>query len=226
MRLAQGSGDAAAAAIRRVVDETAEPLQRAGLLPAYVEIMLALGELEEACRAADELDSISTTHPSELLGATAAHARGAVALAQGDARAALTALRRALSTWQELEAPYEAARTRALVGQACRALGDDDTAALELEAARAAFEDLGAKPDLIRVKALSEPAPPKDTHGLTARELQVLRLLAGGKTNRAIATELVLSERTVDRHVSNVFAKLGVPSRAAATAFAYEHRLL
>ena len=196
------------------------------LLPAYVEIMLAVGELEEARRAADELESISTTHPSELLAATAAHAQGAVALAQGDARAALTALRRALSTWQELEAPYEAARARALVGQACRSLGDDDTAALELEAARAAFEDLGAKPDLIRVRSLIEPSSATDTHGLTARELQVLRLVAEGKTNRAIATELVLSERTVDRHVSNVFGKLGVSSRAAATAFAYEHQLL
>ena len=208
------------------MDETDEPLQRAGLLPAYVEIMLAVGELEEARRAADELESISTTHPSELLAATAAHTQGAVALAQDDARAALTALRRALSTWQELEAPYEAARARALVGQACRSLGDDDTAALELEAARAAFEDLGAKPDLIRVRSLIEPSSATDTHGLTARELQVLRLVAEGKTNRAIATELVLSERTVDRHVSNVFGKLGVSSRAAATAFAYEHQLL
>ncbi len=226
LRLAQGGGNAAAAAIRRIVDETEEPLQRAGLLPAYVEIMLAVGELEEARRAADELESISTTHPSELLAATAAHTQGAVALAQDDARAALTALRRALSTWQELEAPYEAARARALVGQACRSLGDDDTAALELEAARAAFEDLGAKPDLIRVRSLIEPSSATDTHGLTARELQVLRLVAEGKTNRAIATELVLSERTVDRHVSNVFGKLGVSSRAAATAFAYEHQLL
>jgi DNA-binding NarL/FixJ family response regulator len=222
LRLAQGSGGAAAAAIRRVVAETEKPSARAGLLPAYVEIMLAVGELEEAQNATDELDSISTTQASELLRATAAHARGAVALAHGDARAALSALRGALSIWQELEAPYEAARTRVLIGQACESLGDEDTAALELEAARAAFEDLGAKQDLNRVSS----AAPKPTHGLTARELQVLRLLAGGKTNRAIAAELVLSERTVDRHVSNVFAKLGVSSRAAATAFAYEHRLL
>jgi DNA-binding CsgD family transcriptional regulator len=223
LRLAQGSGDAAAAAIRRVVAETEKPSARVGLLPAYVEIMLAVGELEDARRAADELGSISATQPSDLVRATAAHARGAVALAQGDARAALTALRRALGVWQELEAPYEAARTRVLLGKACESLGDDDTAALELEAARAAFENLGAKPDLMRVSSLFRP---KDTHGLTARELQVLRLLAGGKRNRAIASELVVSERTVERHVSNVFAKLGVSSRVAATAFAYEHRLL
>jgi DNA-binding CsgD family transcriptional regulator len=223
LRLAQGDGAAAAAAIRRVVAETEKPAERAGLLPVYVEIMLAVDEVDDARRAADELESISTTQPSELVRATAAQARGAVALAQGNARAALTALRRALSIWQELEAPYEAGRTRVLLGQACEALGDEDTAALELEAARAAFEALGAKPDLMRV---SSSVRPKDTHGLTARELQVLRLLAGGKTNRAIASELVVSERTVERHVSNVFAKLGVSSRVAATAFAYEHRLL
>jgi DNA-binding NarL/FixJ family response regulator len=224
LRLAQGRGAAAAAAIRRVVAEHDEPGERAALLPAYVEIMLAVGELEHARLAADELDSLPTTQASDLVRATAARARGAVALAEGDPRAALAALRRALDIWHELEAPYEAACTRVLLGQACEALGDEDTAALEQEAARAAFEELGAKPDVVRVSAVEQTR--QDTHGLTARELEVLRLVAGGNTNRAIATELVLSERTVDRHVSNVFAKLGVSSRAAATAFAYEHRLL
>ena len=128
--------------------------------------------------------------------------------------------------WQELEAPYEAARTRVLVGLACRALGDHDTAALELEAARSVFAELGAAPDLARVDSLARPEDTSDTHGLTARELQVLRLVAAGRTNKAIAAELVVSERTIDRHVSNIFAKLRVPSRAAATAFAYEHRLV
>ncbi len=149
-----------------------------------------------------------------------------MALAQGDARGALTRLRDALGTWQGLEAPYEAARARVLIGLACGQIGDDDTAALELEAARAVFEDLGAATDLSRVRSLMAPASSKDTHGLSARELQVLRLLAHGKTNRAIATELVLSVRTVDRHVGNIFVKLGVSTRAAATAFAYEHELL
>jgi DNA-binding CsgD family transcriptional regulator len=226
LRLAQGNGDAAAAAIRRVVGETQQSFKRAALLPAYIEIMLAVGDLVEARRAADELDAISAAHASDLLSATAAQASGAVALAEGGAEAALAALRRALGTWQELEAPYETARTRVLVGMACAELGDGDASALEFEAARSVFEDLGAGPDLTRMGSLLTPTKSKANHGLTARELEVLRHLADGKTNRAIAAELVLSERTVERHVSNIFTKLGVSSRAAATAFAYDHRLL
>jgi DNA-binding CsgD family transcriptional regulator len=226
LRLAQGNGAAAAAAIVRVADEMEEPLERAGLLPAYVEIMLAVGDLEEARHASGELDGISETHASDLLRALAAQAGGAVALAEGDARGALASLRRGLSAWQDIEAPYEAARTRVLLGMACRRLGDDDAAALELEAARTAFEELGAGPDLARVVSLVTSAPSQGAHGLSPRELEVLRHVAGGKTNKEIATELVLSERTIERHVSNIFAKLGVSTRAAATAFAYEHRLL
>ena len=226
LRLAQGNGAAAAAAIGRVADETDAPLERAGLLPARVEIMLAVGDLEEARLASDELDAISETHASDLLRALAAQAGGAVMLAEEDARGALGSLRRALSVWQDIEAPYEAARTRVLLGMACRRLGDDDAAALELEAARAVFEELGAGPDLTRVDSLVTSAPSQGTHGLSPRELEVLRHVAGGKTNKEIATEFVLSERTVERHVSNIFAKLGVSTRAAATAFAYEHQLL
>ena len=150
----------------------------------------------------------------------------AVDLDAGDARAALVALRRAGSAWQELGAPYEAARVRVLVGLACRALGDADSAALELDAARDVFAGLGAAPDVARVEALSGSAARAGTHGLTPRELQVLRLVAAGETNKAIAAELVLSERTVDRHVSNIFAKLGASSRSAATAYAYRHQLV
>jgi DNA-binding NarL/FixJ family response regulator len=128
--------------------------------------------------------------------------------------------------WQELEAPYEAARTRVLVGLACRAVGDHDAAALELEAARSVFAELGAAPDLARVESLARRKDTTDTHGLTTRELQVLRLLAAGRTNKSIAAELVVSERTIDRHVSNIFPKLRVSSRAAATAYAYKHRLV
>ncbi len=226
LRLAQGNGDAAAAAIRRVVSESTEPLKRARLLPAYVEIMLALGDVEEARRACCELKEISASYRSDLLGAMAAQAWGAVDLAQGDAQAALVALRHAWQVWQELEAPYEVARVRVLLGLACGALGDDDTAALELEAARGVFAQLGAAPDLTRVGSLARRTPSIDAHGLTARELQVLRLVAAGETNRAIAAELVLSERTVDRHVSNIFAKLGVSSRTAAAAYAYDHQLV
>lgn len=222
LRLAQGKADAAAAAIRRVLVETSEPLKRAALLPAYIEIILAVGDLDEARYAAREIEQASEAHASEVLHALSAQARGAVALAEGDAPAALVALRTAAHVWQDLAAPYEAARTRELVSLACRALGDDDSADLELDAARAVFEQLGAAADLSRVG--------KETsvrgHGLSARELQVLKLVATGMSNRKIAAELVLSERTVDRHLSNIFTKLRVSSRAAATAYAYEHDLV
>jgi DNA-binding CsgD family transcriptional regulator len=226
LRLAQGDHDAAAAAIRRVMGETTERPKRATLLPAYVEIMLAVGDAEEAGGASRELEEIAALHESDMLAAMAGHARGAVDLAVGDAPAALVALRRAWQLWREIEAPYEGARARVLVGLACRAVGDDDAAAMELDAARGAFAELGAAPDLARVESLLRSAPATDAHGLTPRELEVLRMVAAGQTNKGIAAELVLSERTVDRHVSNIFAKLGVSSRAAATAFAYQHQLL
>jgi DNA-binding NarL/FixJ family response regulator len=217
LRMAQGDSGTAAAAIRRLREETTDPAELAGLLPAAVEIMLAAGDLEAAREACAELDSIAGDRPSDLLGALAAHMRGAVLLAADEPREALPHLRRALADWHELDAPFEVARTRLLVADACRTLGDEDSAQLELSAAREAFETLGAS--LPRDEA-------RDVHGLTERELQVLRLVAAGRTNKAIADELVLSERTVDRHVSNILAKLRVASRSAATAYAYEHRLL
>jgi DNA-binding CsgD family transcriptional regulator len=154
----------------------------------------------------------------------AAQARGALELAAGEPRMALAPLRLASQVWQSIEAPHLAACTRAFLGLAYRALGDEDGAKLELAAARAAFERLGAVPDLARVAAPRGTSP--SGHGLTARELQVLRLVAGGKTNKAIARELDLSGRTVDRHLSNIFGKLEVASRAAATAYAYRHQLM
>jgi ATP/maltotriose-dependent transcriptional regulator MalT len=226
LRLAQGRADVAAAAIRRAVGEVSEPLKRAGLLAADVEIMLATGDAEQARRACADLAELAEGYESAMLDAMVEQARGAVDLALGDASSALVLLRRAWELWHELEAPYEAARVRVLVGLACRALGDEDTAALELEAAHGTFEQLGARPDLARLDPLSRGGPAVDTHGLTARELEVLRLVAAGATNKAVAAELVVSERTIDRHVSNIFTKLGVSSRAAATAFAYEHQLL
>ena len=195
------------------MSETSEPSKRVGLLPAYVEIMLAIGDVQEARSACRDLSELAAGFQSGMLGAMAAHARGAVDLADGDVRAALVALRHARQVWQELEVPYEAARVRVLLGLACRELGDDDTAALELEAARGDFANLGAAPDLARVDALTRRASSIDAHGLTPREHEVLRLIAAGKTNKAIAAELVLSERTVDRHVSNIFTKLGLSSR-------------
>jgi DNA-binding CsgD family transcriptional regulator/predicted DNA-binding protein (MmcQ/YjbR family) len=226
LRLAQGRTDAAAAAIRRVVGETSERFRRVKLLPAQVEIMLTVGDVRAAGDAAGELTEIAGGYGTPALRAAADHARGAVLLAEGDAQAALVALRAAWRVWRELEAPYEAARVRVLVGLACRALGDEEAAAMELDAARTTFVQLGATPDLQRLEARMGREAASKAHGLTTRELQVLRLLATGTTNRAIAGELSVAEKTVDRHVSNIFTKLGVSSRAAATAYAYQHRLL
>jgi DNA-binding NarL/FixJ family response regulator len=226
LRLAQGKTDTAAAAIRRVVGETTDRLRRAKLLPAHVEIMLAVGDVQAARDAADELAGIADRYDTPALHAVADHAQGAILLDDGDARAALVALRGAWQIWRELEAPYEAARVRLLVGLGCRALGDEEAATMELDAARSIFEQLGAAPDLARVEMLAHRQATAAARGLTARELQVLRLLATGKTNHTIASDLVLAEKTVDRHVSNIFAKLGVSSRTAATAYAYQHRLL
>ena len=147
--------------------------------------------------------------------------------AEQDAYAALTSLRRALAVWQAIDAPYLAGRTRVSLALACGALGDEDGAALELDAARALFERLGARPDIQLVdKIRQQQASGATAHGLTPRELEVLQLLATGKTNRQIAAALALSEKTIDRHVSNILAKLCVPSRAAATSYAYRNRLL
>jgi DNA-binding NarL/FixJ family response regulator len=226
LRLTQGKSDAAAAAIRRAVRETTQRLRRAELLPAYVEIMLSVSNVEEAHGAADELEETAERQQSETLRAMSAQARGAVALAEGDAQTALPALRQAWRGWEELDAPYEAARARVLVGLACAALGDEDSAVLELEAAHDAFTRLGAVPDAARANALARPAARRPAHGLTARELEVLRLVARGKSNREIATALVISDRTVARHLQNIFAKLRVSSRTAASVFASEHELL
>jgi ATP/maltotriose-dependent transcriptional regulator MalT len=226
LRLRQGDAEAAAAALRRVLSGQAEPLRRATLLPAYAEAMLAVPDVAEARRAADELGEIAAQSGSAMIGAIAAHVRGAAALAAGDPESAVAALREAVLVWQEMNAPYEVARARLLMGIACRGLGDDDGAALELGAARRAFEDLGAPLDVADVDALMGRAPAGDSHGLTTRELEVLRLVATGRTNRQIARDLVVSEHTVARHVQNIFAKLRVSSRAAATAFAFEHDLV
>jgi DNA-binding NarL/FixJ family response regulator len=226
LQLARGNAEAAAAAIRRVLGETTEPLRRAGLLPGYVAFLVSVGDVDEARSASGELGELAAEYESALLQAMAAQARGTVELAAGDPGVALVSLREALRAWLELEAPHEAACTRVLVGKACQALGDRDAFALELEAARNVFEELGAAPDLARVDKLTGRVETNARHGLTPRELQVLRLVATGKSNREIAGSLVISEHTVARHVQNIFTKLGVPSRTAAGAFAFEHDLV
>jgi ATP/maltotriose-dependent transcriptional regulator MalT len=226
LRLAQGRVDAATSAIRRALAERQDPLRRAEVLPASVEIMLAAGAIDEARAACDELETAAERYSSAMLDAIAAYERGAVELAAGDAVRSLEHLRRALEAWRALEAPYEVARTRVLIGEACRALGDTDACSLELEAALADFVRLGARPDAACVQQLLGGAPEGADHGLSPRELEVLRLLAAGRSNREIAAALVISEHTVARHVQNIFAKLRLSSRAAATAFAFEHHLV
>jgi DNA-binding CsgD family transcriptional regulator/tetratricopeptide (TPR) repeat protein len=253
LRLAQGRTQDAVSAVRGTLQATKGRLQRARLLPAAVEIALAAGDIDDARRSAGELQQIAGDFGTDVLGAMAAHAQGAVALAEGRPEASLEPLRRAFRIWHEVGAPYIAARLRVLIALACRALGDRDTATLELDLARQVFEQLGAAPDLaalegpgpsasrsapqarsatnafsgsrdpaLRAGAASRGAPA----GLSPRELEVLRLVAAGKTNKSIAKQLFLSEKTVDRHVSNIFAKTNVGSRAAATAFAYQHGLV
>jgi DNA-binding CsgD family transcriptional regulator/tetratricopeptide (TPR) repeat protein len=226
LRLTQGRTDVAAAVLRRALEETQEPPERARLLPAYVEIMIASGDVVSARSAAEELGQIAEFLDAAYLRAVAASAVGAVLFAEGDARSALPRLRAAGSAWRRLEAPYEVARVQVLIGLACRALGDPETSAMELDGARKVFEQLGARPDIERLNVLLKRRHGRAPGGLTVREVQVLRLVASGKTNRAIARELGLSEKTVARHVHNSLTKIGAPSRAAATAYAYQNGLI
>lgn len=221
VRLAQGRIDAASAVITRVLAEIpGETRQRAALLPAEVQIAIAAGDLERARAAADELDRIATTFAGPALVAAAATARGRVQLAEGDCAAACATLQSALRTWQELDVPHEAATVRVLLGESCRNRGDEEGATAAFGVAAREFERLGAALDMRQLRdSLHRPTQPA---GLTDREAEVLRLVATGLTNKEIATKLFLSDKTVARHLSNIFLKLGVSSRSAATAFAIE----
>lgn len=226
LRLAQGRLADASAAIRRTVTEATGAVERARNLAAYVEIMLAAGDTTAARSAVDELDTISTAFESTFLRAVVGYSQGSVILAEGDPAGACIALRRAWLAWQELDAPYETARVRLRMAEACRQLEDHDTAEMELDAARRIFEQLGAVPSLAEVQRLATATIHPGSHGLTAREVEVLRLVATGASNREIADRLVISDKTVARHLSNMFTKLDISSRAAATAYAYERGLV
>jgi len=221
LRLAQGRARDAHATLREMLAETRGRPIRVRLLAAWVEVALACDEVDAAEAAAEELSGAARSYDRRWLTAIAARARGAVLLARGRPREALAVLRESGDAWRALEAPHALAQTQVLIAEACQMLGDHDTAELERDAARQVFELLGAEPDLQRLGG--DPVRPG---GLTPREVEVLREVAAGGTNRAVADALGISEKTVARHLSNIFLKLGVESRAAATAWAYEHRVV
>jgi DNA-binding CsgD family transcriptional regulator len=221
--LARGRRQAAGAAVRRLLAETQGPVQRSRMLPAAVEILIATDSRDEAETAAAELTKIADDFGCSGLRAMAVYCAGLVALSSGAADRALPQARQAKQVWAGLQAPYEVARARVLVGRAFRDLGDEDSATAELSSALRTFGELGAvacRQEVERLLGRNAPG------GLTQRELEVLRLVAAGNSNTVIAQQLVLSEKTVARHLSNIFAKLDVPSRTAAAAYAREHDLL
>jgi DNA-binding CsgD family transcriptional regulator len=228
VRLSQGRIDAAVAAIDTALAGSTDSVTRARLLPAFVEIMLVAGRIEAAGAGVDELAGLAQRADVLFLEAAALHAAAAVSLAAGDARSAMGGLRAAQTMWERLEVPYETARTRRLIAEACMALGDAETAEFEADAARQIFADLGAPPDLARVEGLLGGQQEAKAEGtmVSPRELQVLRRVARGMTNQDIASDLFISIKTVERHVSNIFTKLDVANRAEATARSYENGIL
>lgn len=222
--LARGASDAAVAAVRRLVAEVSDPVAQCRLLPAAVDVLVAAGALDEARTVAARLDEVAAQVGTETLRAFAAFASGTVELASGDATGALPYLRKARQLWAHAQRPYEGARVRLVTARTLIAVGDEESARRELEAACATFRELGATPAAEEAKRLLRPAD--HPAGLTGREVEVLRLVASGRSNTQIAGELVLSEKTVARHLSNIFAKLDVGSRTAAAAYAFEHRLV
>jgi DNA-binding CsgD family transcriptional regulator len=225
LRLAEGRVEAAKATIGALIEVDHDPSSRATILDACVDVLLAAGEVRAARDLAGELRRMAATLDLPYLRALSGRALGAALLAEGEAKAASTVLREARSGWRDLDAPYESARVRLLIGLACRQLGDEDSAALEIEAARRTFHRLGAATELARLEKLTQAGTAGPAGGLSGREVEVLALVATGKTNREIATVLSISEKTVARHVSNIFTKLDLPTRAAATAYAFKHDL-
>jgi DNA-binding CsgD family transcriptional regulator len=226
LKLARGETEAAVAAIQRSYEATSKEVTRCRVLPAYVEIMLAAGKVDTAEAGHEELAQIAEILDSPLLRGIALRSKGAVLLAQGHAAQALATFGEVWEHWSALEVPYESARLRLLIAEACKETADEHTATSELGAARRALERLGATHDLKMLEALSDATPAIAPGGLSPREVEILSLVAKGKSNREIASELVISERTVARHMSNIFSKLDVTSRTAASAFAFENNLV
>jgi ATP/maltotriose-dependent transcriptional regulator MalT len=226
LQFAAGKRDVAATSIRRLLSEKQSSLSRAEVLLAAVDILTSVEDLTTARGAADELARLSEDLPAPALRAFAAHAIGTVRLAEGDVPASMNSLREAWTLWQELEVPYQAARVRVRLGEACQQVGDHVAAAFEFDGARQFFQRVSAQPDIARVDDLRQATVKPDDHVLSPRERHVIQLVATGRTNREIARQLSISERTVDRHVSNILLKLNLPTRSAATAYAFQHDLI
>lgn len=225
LRLAQKQYEVAAASIQHAFDEAKDPLKRIRIIPAYVEIMLATGKLHKARLGAGDLSAMTEKYNAPFLNALSAYTQGTMLLEEDKDLEALMKLRHSCALWQSLNVPYETARVRLLIGTVYRKRGDEDSASMELTAAQWVFQQLAATPDLRRAELLIKEKHAPDSDGLSLRELQVLRLVAAGETNKTIASKLFISERTVERHLSNIFNKLGVGSRTAATAFAFNHHI-
>jgi DNA-binding CsgD family transcriptional regulator len=226
LRLTQGRADVAVSGLRRSLAEPHESTVLPVVIAAYVEALLATGDVDTASGAVRDLRATAVEVDVPMVWALTADAEARLALTHGDPAAALRGARSAWTLWHELEAPHQMARSRVVVANACRALGDDDAARMELEAAKSVFEELAAQPDLQEVRRLLAPETGVDPCPLSSREREVIRLIAAGLTNRGIAAELLLSEKTVARHLSNIFVKLDVSTRTAAAAYAFEHGLV
>lgn len=224
LALARGRTDAAVSSVRRLLIEAQDPVRRTQLLPTAIEVLVQAGEVDEAAALGEELMGLATSFDCPALTGAACFAAAQVALVRGDVELAPAMARAASADWSALSAVHQVARCRVLLGRSLRLLGDEESAVTELAAARRAFIGLGAAPDAQEVaRLLGEVWSPR---GLSAREVEVLRLVAAGRSNPEIAAALVLSEKTVARHLSNIFTKLEVGSRTAAASFAYEHRLV
>ncbi len=226
MRLVQGQTEKAKSSITHALQGLKNIKTRSDMLFACIEIMLVDEDIEGAKSWLSELNSIAQSQEAPFLNALTKQAEGAILLAEGKPDEALHKLRKAQKIWEELKAPYENARTRMLIASACRNTGDEDTAKMEFEAAQWTFQQLNAIPDLVDTDTFFQTQKPSNTSDLSKRERQVLQLIAVGNSNKTIANELFISERTVERHVSNIFTKLSVSSRSAATAFAFKHQLI
>ncbi len=225
LRLAGGDLTAAVTSITTALAQLDHPVERSRILPGAIEIHLAAGDVDAAATATEELTGIAADYPTETLTALVTTAAAAVRHAQGRHEEALALYARAKTLWSRLEAPYDVALARLGLAETAAVMGDADTAQLEAAGAAEVFDTLGAAPAAARARALIGD-PQTNSHTLSPRELQVLALVADGLTNREIAATLILSERTVDRHVSNMLTKLGVATRTAATSYAYEHGIL